>query len=132
MLDTNMVSFLLHQRRTYERIYLRLDKLRFEQRMISAISYAELQLMIQKAANPVPKAAKVSILLMSFNIPDFGQAAAQQYGLIRAHLERNGERIGPMDMLIAAHARSLGAVVVTDNEREFRRVPDLLVENWLH
>jgi len=52
-------------------------------------------------------------------------------GQIRAHLEPRGIGIGPLDTLIAAHARSLGAVVVTDNVREFSRVPDLAVENWL-
>ena len=53
------------------------------------------------------------------------------YGRIRAHLESTGETIGPNDLLIAAHARAEGLTVVTGNEREFRRVPGLRVENWL-
>ena len=76
MLDTNTVSFLLHQRRAFEQIYMQLEKLRFEQRVISAITYAEIQTMIRKAANPVAKAAKVSLILTNFDIPDFGQLAA--------------------------------------------------------
>ena len=50
---------------------------------------------------------------------------------MRSALEGSGQAIGPLDTLIAAHARSLGAVLVTDNVREFSRVPDLAVENWL-
>ena len=53
------------------------------------------------------------------------------YGFIRARLERDGTPIGPNDMLIAAHALSMDSILVTDNEREFRRVPGLHVENWL-
>jgi tRNA(fMet)-specific endonuclease VapC len=53
------------------------------------------------------------------------------YGELRAQLERNGQPIGGNDLLIAAHALALGHAVVTDNEREFRRVPELLVENWV-
>jgi tRNA(fMet)-specific endonuclease VapC len=53
------------------------------------------------------------------------------YGELRAQLERDGQPIGANDLLIAAHALALGHAVVTDNEREFRRVPELLVENWI-
>jgi tRNA(fMet)-specific endonuclease VapC len=55
---------------------------------------------------------------------------ARHYADIRAHLERRGTPIGPNDLFIAAHARALDAVLVTDNEREFSRVPRLSVENW--
>jgi tRNA(fMet)-specific endonuclease VapC len=61
----------------------------------------------------------------------FDQKAAYEYGLVRSHLERKGMIIGNMDMMIAAHARSIPAIIVTDNVKEFERVPDLSVENWL-
>jgi predicted nucleic acid-binding protein len=61
----------------------------------------------------------------------FDDQAAAMYGPMRADLERAGQRIGPLDMLIAAHALALGVTLVTNNEREFCRVPGLLVENWL-
>jgi len=56
--------------------------------------------------------------------------ASIAYGKIRAFIEKNGQPIGPLDTLIAAHAISLGLTLVTNNEREFQRVPQLKVENW--
>jgi tRNA(fMet)-specific endonuclease VapC len=70
-------------------------------------------------------------LLEILQVDDFPGGAAQDYGEIRVSLERSGRKIGPNDLLIAAHARHLRAVLVTNNEREFRRVPDLSVQNWL-
>jgi tRNA(fMet)-specific endonuclease VapC len=63
-------------------------------------------------------------------VRDFDVAAAEHYGDLRAELERRGQTIGPLDLLIAAHARSLGATLVTGNTREFRRVPKLAVLSW--
>jgi tRNA(fMet)-specific endonuclease VapC len=68
--------------------------------------------------------------LAPLEIINFGFRAAQHYGFIRAYLEKTGTPIGAYDMMIAAQARSLGLVLVTNNEREFLRVPDLIVENW--
>lgn len=70
-------------------------------------------------------------LLDLFELEDYPVAAARDFGEIRASLERNGRRIGPYDLLIAAHAPHVGATLVTNNEREFRRVPGLSVQNWL-
>jgi len=61
----------------------------------------------------------------------FEHDAASAYGAVRAHLERAGTPIGPLDTLIAAHALALDVTLVTNNEREFARVPGLSVENWL-
>jgi tRNA(fMet)-specific endonuclease VapC len=63
-------------------------------------------------------------------VADFDQAAAAIYGEVRASLERQGRPLGPLDMLIAAHALSQRLTLVTNNAGEFERVPDLLVENW--
>ncbi|WP_246605557.1 PIN domain-containing protein [Sphaerospermopsis torques-reginae] len=64
-------------------------------------------------------------------IVEFSQDAAVIYGVIRSDLESKGLVIGQMDMLIAAHAISLGVTLVTNNIREFSRIPDLLLENWV-
>lgn len=69
--------------------------------------------------------------LVPLSILPFGAAAASKYGEIRAYLQSGGTPIGPLDMLIAAHARSEGMTLVTNNVREFERVPDLEVENWV-
>lgn len=131
MFDTNAISSLVHQRRGFERLAMRIDSLRVEHRLISAITMSELETMIAKATNPASKSAKVRLVLAQFNIVDFGEAAALRAGQIRAHLEARGQAIGPLDTLIAAHARSLGATVVTDDTGEFSRVPSLMAENWL-
>jgi tRNA(fMet)-specific endonuclease VapC len=131
MFDTNTLSALLHQRRGFERAAARIDRLPLAERLISTITLSEVETMVQKARDARDKAAKVWFVLTRFRIVDFDQPAAQHAGAIRASLEPRGMPIGPLDTLIAAHARSLGAVVVTANMREFSRVPDLEVENWL-
>lgn len=75
--------------------------------------------------------ARIGQLLKSLSVLPLSEEADRHYADIRYFLERGGTVIGPNDLLIAAHARSLGLVVVTDNEREFSRVPGLMVENWL-
>jgi tRNA(fMet)-specific endonuclease VapC len=131
LFDTNAMSALVHHRSGFERLAARIDALRPADRVVSTITLSELNTMIAKAAAPQGKGARVWRVLLNFRLEDFGQAAAFQAGRIRAHLEPRGLGIGPLDTLIAAHARSLGAVMVTDNVREFSRVPDLAVENWL-
>jgi tRNA(fMet)-specific endonuclease VapC len=70
-------------------------------------------------------------ILRAIRVEPLEEAVRFQYGLLRAELKRQGAPIGPNDLWIAAHALNLGAVLVTDNEREFSRVPGLKVENWL-
>jgi tRNA(fMet)-specific endonuclease VapC len=131
MFDTNAVSALVHHRRGFERLAARVDALTVGDRLVSAVTMAEIETMIAKAADPQSKAFKVRLVLAQFNIVDFDEAAAVHAGHIRAFLEPRGLAIGPMDTLIAAHARSLGASVMTNNLDEFRRVPGLAVESWV-
>lgn len=131
LFDTNTLSALVHQRRGFERIAARVDTVPVERRLVSAITLAELETMIAKAKDPNSKFAKVRLILAHFNLVDFGEVAALHVGRIRAYLEPRGIGIGPLDTLIAAHARGLSATVVTDKVREFSRVPELKVENWL-
>ena len=76
-------------------------------------------------------AAKIEAILDNIEVLPLDIDADRHYGNIRSVLEKQGKTIGPNDLLIAAHARSLGLIVVTDNTREYERVPDLSVENWL-
>ena len=69
--------------------------------------------------------------LHEFSVLPLEDAARDAYGRLRTSLERHGERIGAHDMLIAAHAIALGAILVTNNEKEFRRVKGLRIENWV-
>ena len=72
----------------------------------------------------------MSLFLSAITVLDFDGEAAEVYGQIRAELERKGTPIGPMDLLIAGHARSQGLILVTNNTREFARVTGLRIEDW--
>ena len=72
----------------------------------------------------------MALLLANIEILSFDSLAAESYGNIRADLEKAGTPIGPLDMMIAGHARSLGYTIVTNNTKEFERVKGLKLENW--
>jgi tRNA(fMet)-specific endonuclease VapC len=97
---------------------------------ISSVTLSELEYGVQKSADPTRNRLALAGFLTPLQILSYDDRAAQTYGWIRALLERRGALIGPLDMLIAAHALCVEATLVTDNEREFRRVPGLRVENW--
>jgi len=100
---------------------------------VSSITVSELWYGVAKSLNQASKAANSKALrqfLLPLNVVSFDERAAEAYGEIRAALEQAGEPIGGMDLLIAAQAVSLGIPLVTNNERKFTRVPDLIVENW--
>jgi tRNA(fMet)-specific endonuclease VapC len=73
----------------------------------------------------------LSQFVAPLEILPYGDDAAQFYGSIRAYLEKQGTPLGSLDMLIAAHALSINGTLVTNNEKEFSRVPDLRIENWI-
>ena len=98
--------------------------------VVSVITAAELEVGILLSARPREQRAAVEALLACFTILPFGVSAVADYGEIRVELERKGTRIGPLDLLIAAHARSLRAAVITGNVDEFRRVKALKVVAW--
>ena len=72
----------------------------------------------------------LALLLANIEIMNFDSLAAESYGKVRADLEKRGTPIGPLDMMIAGHAKSLGYTIVTNNIKEFKRVKDLKLENW--
>ena len=72
----------------------------------------------------------LALLLANIEIMNFDSLAAESYGKVRADLEKRGTPIGPLDMMIAGHAKSLGYTIVTNNIKEFKRVKDLKHENW--
>jgi tRNA(fMet)-specific endonuclease VapC len=80
--------------------------------------------------NPASARSRLEAFLGLFEIEPFDAAAGEAYGEIRSHLEKAGTPIGPMDLLIAAHARSAGATLLTSNMKEFSRVPGLQSKAW--
>jgi tRNA(fMet)-specific endonuclease VapC len=91
---------------------------------------AELQFGIEKSSNPEKNREALEKFLTPIEILDYGYEATVEYGKIRTELEKKGIPIGPLDMLIASHAKSLDVILVTNNEREFVRIADLKIENW--
>lgn len=98
---------------------------------MSAIVLAELEVGIAKSARMERNRQQLNMLLNRFEVATFDAVAAAHYGDIRGQLERRGIPIGNNDMLIAAHARSVGMPLITNNRREFDRVPGLKVETWI-
>jgi tRNA(fMet)-specific endonuclease VapC len=97
---------------------------------ISSITVAELHFGAQRSADPPKNRRALEQFLVPFSLLNFDYAAAEIYGEIRATLQAAGTPIGSLDMLIAAHALSQGLTLVTNNVREFTRVPNLIVEDW--
>lgn len=126
MLDTNICIYAIKNKP--ETVIRKLKKTDPKDVCISAVTYAELMHGVEKSQAVERNRLALALLLSNIEIKSFDMSAADEYGKIRATLEKKG--IGPLDMMIAGHARSLGCVVVTNNTREFSRVKGLKVENW--
>lgn len=98
---------------------------------VSSITAAELAYGVSKSRHASKNRLALEQFLAPLEVASFDQEAALSYGRLRSQLEAKGSLIGSMDMLIAAHALSLGVRLVTNNLREFRRVPGLRLENWV-
>lgn len=129
LLDTDICIYII--KRKPQQIAQRFNTLRPSDIGISAITVAELEYGAQKSQKPEQNRAALQQFLIPLEILVFDPQAAQAYGTIRADLERKGQVIGSLDMLIAAQAKSEGITLVTNNIREFSRIPDLRVENWV-
>ncbi len=129
MLDTDACIALI--KRKPASVIRRLSVLAPGDAGISAITLAELRFGVMKSSAIDGNAAALDDFLLPLEIADFGASAAESYGRVRAGLEKAGTPIGPLDTQIGAHALSLGAVLVTNNVREFRRIPGLKIENWI-
>ncbi|MEO8353922.1 MAG: type II toxin-antitoxin system VapC family toxin [Chthoniobacteraceae bacterium] len=124
MLDTNVCIAALRRDREVQRIPPP------PQCVLSQITVAELWTGIEKSERRDEQEARLEQFLGTFTQLDFDESAARSYGEIRAALEKRGRTIGPLDLLIAAHARSVGATMLTGNFDEFSRVPGLKVLRW--
>jgi tRNA(fMet)-specific endonuclease VapC len=129
MLDTDICIYVLKKHS---------DKLRHKFKVtknicISSVTYGELCFGIENGDNSMKDARwkELNLFTQRLFIEPWDENAAKHYGSIRAFLRKQGTPIGNNDLLIAAHARSLDSVMVTNNIREFERVPDLIIENWI-
>lgn len=128
LLDTNICIYIIKKKP--EIVLERFRELPLGSVGLSAITLAELEYGIRKSGSPDRNLEALSQFLVPLDIKDFDYNATVQYGKIRAELEKAGTPIGPLDTLIAAHALSLNVTLVTNNEREFKRVAGLKIENW--
>lgn len=129
MLDTNICIYTIkHKPEAVIKAFLAHDP---DELCVSSITYAELMYGVGKSAAPERNRLAIMMFLSPLSVLEFDASAAEQYGSIRADLERKGTPIGAMDLLIAAHAKSEHLILVTNNTREFFRVEGLQAEDWV-
>lgn len=128
MLDTNMVIYVIKHKP--HKVISKFLSLEPSDICISSITFAEMEYGVFKSSKPEQNQTALMMFLENISILPFDEEAAIDYGDLRAYLEKKGTPIGPNDMLIAAHARSTGLILVTNNTREFERVNNLKLENW--
>ena len=129
MLDTNIVAYAINKRP--ESVLQRLMSHQPEELCISSITMAELEYGVCNSSRPGQNRLALMAFLSHFAVLPFDADAARDYGDIRNDLTKKNQIIGANDLLIAAHARSLGLILVTNNTRGFDRVEGLTVENWV-
>lgn len=131
MLDTDSCIFLM--RRESTKLEQRAQAVPLEQQVMSVMTLAELTYGVHASA-PAKRKQNQSVLeslVRHLAVLDWPKEAAEHYAEIRADLKRRGAQLGAADLMIAAHARAIGATVVTNNTKDFGRVKGLQVENWL-
>lgn len=128
MLDTNICIYAI--KNDPAAVFQHLSEHDPSEICISSVTYSELSYGVEKSKAKARNRLALSVLLSNIEILDFDAHAAEEYGKIRADLESKGTPIGPMDNMIAGHAKSLGYVLVTNNVREFKRIKNLKIENW--
>lgn len=127
MLDTNTVSHLIRQ---HPAVVRRVVATPMASLCLSAVTAGELWFGLARRPEAVRLHRAVAELLRRVDVPPWDSDVAERYGSMRADMERGGKPLGPLDLLIAAHAATLGAVLVT-NDRAFGRVAGLVVEDWV-
>jgi tRNA(fMet)-specific endonuclease VapC len=128
MLDTNICIYIIKRKPAH--VIKRFQKTRISKIGISSITLSELFYGVMKSLKPEQNHLALVQFVAPLEILAYNHKAAQYYGDIRFQLEKQGTPIGALDTFIAAHALSLGCILVTNNEKEFNRVPRLKIENW--
>jgi len=128
MLDTNIVIYTIKNRPAQVREAFKQHE---NQMCISAVTKGELIYGAERSSQPERNLADIEGLIARLEVAPFEDHASEHFGQLRAELYRIGQPIGPYDMMIAGHARAMGLILVTNNMKEFERVPGLRVENWV-
>lgn len=128
MLDTNICIYLIKQKPP--KVLMHFKSHAVGDIGISSITLAELRYGVFKSQYVEKNRQALDEFILPLEITDFDERAAEEYGTVRADLEKAGKPVGSMDMLIGAHALSLGVTLVTNNVREFRQIKSLKVVDW--
>jgi len=127
MIDTNIAIYTIKNRPAKVRVAF---KRHSGEMCLSSVSLGELIFGAEKSTQVESNLAVIEGLAARLGVESFNAQAAMHFGQLRAELAKSGRLIGPYDMMIAGHARAMGLILVTNNRREFDRVPGLRVENW--
>ena len=129
MLDTDICSYVIRERPL--EVYEKFKKVKVNQLCISVVTYAELIYGVEHSSSREINRPIIDDFVRHLDIITWDMEAAEHYGKIRAFLRAKGSIIGSMDMMIAAHARSQNMTLITNNDKHFKRVPKLRIENWV-
>ena len=130
LLDTNICIYVINEKP--ENVLRKLEQYPVHEFGISSVTHAELQYGVEKSKNKDTNQDALDEFLLPLTIlPFHGKRLVTCYGEIRVSLESKGKTIGPLDMLIAAHALSLDLTIISNNIKEFERIPNLKCENWI-
>ncbi len=129
ILDTNICIYIIRKRPIA--VLEKFKEIPADELAISVVTYAELQYGVDKSSSKQFNQNILDQFVNRLNVLSWDRPAAREYGLIRSDLEVKGTPIGPLDMLIAAHALSREETLVSNNLKEFQRVENLRLENWI-
>ncbi|OEU54879.1 MAG: plasmid maintenance protein [Desulfobulbaceae bacterium S3730MH12] len=129
MLDTDICSYVIRERPL--EVFEQFKKVDVNQLCISTVTYAELIYGVEHSSSRKINRPIIDDFVRHLDIITWDEEAAEHYGKIRAFLRAEGNIIGSMDMMIAAHARSRNMTLITNNDKHFKRVPNLRIENWV-
>ena len=129
MLDTDICIFIT--RKSEPSLLERIESVPLEQQCISVVTLAELLYGVQVSSKKKANQEVVDLFAQHIEVLEWTPDAAKHYAEIRAGLKKKGQQLGSNNLLIAAHARSIGAVIVTNNVKDFGRVKGLKLENWM-
>ncbi len=128
MLDTNIYIYIINKKPRH--VLNKFKTILPGDVLISSVTLAELSYGVEKSLHQEQNRAALEEFIIPLEVAPFDDAAAHCYGVLRTHLEKKGNRIGPLDLMIASHAQSLEVTLVTNNVKEFLRVPKLKIEDW--
>jgi tRNA(fMet)-specific endonuclease VapC len=128
LIDTNICIYIMNKKP--DDVIQKFKQIKIGEIGVSTITISELQYGISKSRKRKKNEIRLNEFITPLEILPYDESAAKAYGDLRYELEKAGKPIGPLDLLIAAHAVSRNLIVVTNNDKEFKRIKKLKVENW--